>query len=131
MPVKLSKSAINILKFLRDTPPNLQGQFYDLQRLPMPKSLFPKNSESAIILRESIERLFEVGALKQQGKNYLTFRMTDIGRNWREYHWMNVRENIWKSVVVPIIVSLLTNLAVHGTGLLLPLVSEWLTNIRG
>lgn len=116
MAVYLSRNAQALLDFLRHTSPNMQAKYYFSDTLGVPETLI-RGDNKEILLEEAYERLCNAGALKKEGVHI--YRMTDEGRNWRFYHWMSVRENLWKSVFVPILVSFLTALATSAAGKLL------------
>ena len=106
--VYLSKNARRVLKFLQNTPPNMPRGWYNALTLEVPDRLLSGAGDPGDLLDEAYERLYEAGALRC--KDRVTFRMTDVGRNWRFYHWKGMLEDVMKSVFVPIVVSVITSI---------------------
>lgn len=113
---KLSKTSRKILEIFRNTPPTIYGRYYLVGKMD-----FPSEYTQDVVFN-SIDRLVEIGALNMDPGNMGGYRLTDIGQNWPEYNFLEKRDIFLKSILCPIIVTLLTEAVIHGLPLLLALI---------
>lgn len=102
--LKLSKDAKRVLRFFQKTPPNCQGQFFDVTTL---NTDTVKMGYCTFIAM--VDRLLDLGALKSH-KGSLVVSLTDLGMHAFEYQWLDVKEFLFQSIIVPIGVAALTSI---------------------
>lgn len=103
--IVLSKTAKRVLAFIKNSTPNVDKEFYffgdmDLSPLSISKSDFCT----------AVERLIEVNALKRFSDKCEIFEITDLGKNFSYYQKQYILSFLFKSVLVPIFVSLITTI---------------------
>lgn len=112
----LSKTAKKTLEVFRTTPPTTYGRYYLIEKMSFPKDC------SWDEVSDSIDRLVAIGALTRDPGKMGGYRLTDIGRNWPEYSFQEKRSVFLKSILCPIVVTLLTEAVIHGLPQLLALI---------
>ena len=113
---RLSKTSREILEVFRNTPPTTYGRYYLIEKMSFPKNF------SWDEVSDSIDRLVAIGALTEDPGRMGGYRLTDIGRNWPEYTFQEKRDVFLKSILCPIVVTLLTEAVTHGLPQLLTLI---------
>lgn len=113
---RLSKTSREILEVFRNTSPTTYGRYYLIEKMSFPQKF------SWDEVSNSIDRLVAIGALKVDPSNMGGYRLTDIGRNWPEYTYQEKRDTFLKSILCPIVVTLLTEAVIHGLPQLLTLI---------
>lgn len=106
--MNLNRSSKRVLKGIIHSKPTLQGIGYDLYKLEKPN----KMDDNEFI--ENIRYLERVGAIQfSKPGNPGAFLLTTEGKHYFEFKWIEFRQFLVKSILVPIFVSLLTTGALY------------------
>lgn len=113
---KLSKSTRRVLEVFRTSEPDESGACFRLENLD-----FSGLTQEQV--QYGLERLTEIHALVCVNKPFHIYRLTDLGWNWTEYSSQDRSDVFFRSVLCPVLVSIITNLVIHGMPLLLRLLT--------
>lgn len=111
--MKLNRSSKKLLNVIISSEPTIQKKAYDYYEIGKKADL----SENEYV--ENLKYLEKVGAIDFENGKIGCFRLTSLGRHYREFRWFDFREFFLKSILVPIFVSVLTTTAIHMLGSLL------------
>lgn len=106
--MKINKTSKKILDLLISSEPTIQGKAYDYYEI------LAKSGLKEIEYVEDLKYLSEINAIAFENGRINYFRLTALGRNYREFDWKDIKEFILKSILVPIIVSILTTSAIYA-----------------
>lgn len=101
--MKIHKNGRKILKLAVHSSPTIQGKAYD------PDVLFAQLDMDINEFRESLRHLESEGAIRLVDKSF-HFRLNAMGAHYREFFWIDLREFLFKSLLVPIVVSVVTTI---------------------
>lgn len=105
----LSKPARKVLKVFRSSSPKFQGgRFYLIADMQFPQNMDFNEVEACL------NRLEEAHLIVPADRQRTVYKLTDQGRHWPEYSGQERRETFLKSILCPIVVTLITELALHG-----------------
>ena len=113
----LTENAKKMLDAAIASKPTIQGRFYSA--IVLAKAFGVDNADesksiAALLEKEGAVTLWEVD------KN--CFQLTELGRHYKSYHWWKTKEFFKQSILCPIVVTLLTELALHA----LPALWRWM-----
>ncbi len=104
--LRLNRDSRRLLDLIIATPPMLQGVAYDFCQMQELSGL------PYLEYKETVTYLAQLGAIDLDPRmNY--YRLTTVGRHYREFSGIEFREFLLKSIVVPILVAFVTTLATN------------------
>lgn len=113
----LTENAKKLLDAAIASQPTIQGRFYSA--IVLAKSFGVTDAD----VSKSIAALLEKeGAVTLWDADKNCFRLTELGRHYKSYRWWKSKEFFKQSILCPIAVTLLTEVALHG----LPVLWRWL-----
>lgn len=108
--MKLDRASRKLLNLIISENPTMQGSGYEYV------VIGNKSKLGQVVYDESLKLLSEQGAIEFfQGKMNLYF-LTAKGRHYRQFAWLEVRDFLLKSVLVPIFVSFVTTILILWLG---------------
>ena len=99
--MKLNRKSKAVLDVIIKTSP-MQNQFYS------PKQFYGLKNMSLIELIGILDYLSITGAIKFADNSKTLFTLCELGRSYKEMRWLDLKEFLFKSVAIPIIVAFIT-----------------------
>ena len=113
----LTENAKKMLDAAIASYPTLQNRFYLATSIAHEFGV--NNPEEAKAIAVLLEK---EGAVTLWEADRNCFQLTELGRNYKKYHWWKTKEYFKQSILCPIVVTLLTELALHA----LPALWRWM-----
>lgn len=109
--MKLNRGSKKVLKTIIKSKPTLQNDGYDFYKIEKPQNM----SDREFI--ETLNYLDSIDAIRfSRPGNPGSFFLTVKGKHYFEFQWLDIRDFLLKSVLVPIAVSFITTVLLLWLG---------------
>lgn len=109
--MKLNRGSKKVLNVIIRSKPTMQNDGYDIYKLEKPRNMSDRELIETLIYLDSIDAI----RFSRPG-NPGSFFLTVKGKHYFEFQWLAVRDFLLKSILVPILVSILTTLTLLWLG---------------